>query len=353
MYSRSMRVGISVLALTLLGNLPRTTQTAQKKSSSRVVPQVWIGQDFLQELGHPVFEPWGLAFSPDSHQVYSSLGAWQYKVFELESGQEQKQVSVFERPLLGTDNGAVINEFFLASLKELVISCTDQMIRVHDPITGKKIRAFDSRPFGQTFADLRYSKQGKWVIGRGLSQIRVWDLESGKEQKRYERRETELDLHPDGQHVVTIGDDHIIRVWNAKTGVPRSEFADLTQKLQRVKFSPDGNEILCWSKGSPELYVVNPRDGSAIFAFEHPANVIDAAYFPNRLWIASCGADRILRVWGRDNGRLLYSKTFQADLRRIGISPDGKHVVIEFTKELFIYKTKFYETPPTKAQRKR
>jgi WD40 repeat protein len=78
---------------------------------------------------------------------------------------------------------------------------------------------------------------------------------------------TSLDLHNDGQRLVTLDGDHLIRVWDAKTGTTRSQFAGLTNKLFRVRFAPDGT-LLCLGRGEQLFYLLNPNDGGLLVAYQ-------------------------------------------------------------------------------------
>ena len=47
----------------------------------------------------------------------------------------------------------------------VVTSHLDQMVRVWDKSDGKAVRNFEPLPLGANFGNLRYCKQGDWVVG--------------------------------------------------------------------------------------------------------------------------------------------------------------------------------------------
>ena len=98
------------------------------------------------------------------------------------------------------------------------------MIRVFGGASGKQELEFSSHPLGQSFPNLWYSDLGKCVIGCGPTQIRIWNMNSGEELARYDKPVIAMDMSRNGHDVVTIEDDHIIRVWNLWTGEDRVAF---------------------------------------------------------------------------------------------------------------------------------
>ena len=136
----------------------------------------------------------------------------------------------------------------------VVTSHLDQMVRVWDKSDGKAVRNFEPLPLGANFGNLRYCKQGDWVVGATMldevhrdTQVRIWDYKSGKERKRYKQPSAvkSLDVHPDGKRIVSLHEDNVIRVWDALTGASHVEFHALTDRVARVSFSPDGRQLLC------------------------------------------------------------------------------------------------------------
>ena len=78
-----------------------------------------------------------------------------------------------------------------------------------------------------------------------------------------------------------------------------------------------------------KFFVVNPENGQVIQVFQDPlTNVVDAAFFPNCLTVASVYADKIFRVWSVAAGSVLYSKALDKEAMSLGVSPNGRYVVV-------------------------
>ena len=251
------------------------------------------------------------------------------------------------RPLIGV-SGA-ITSVIVAPDGNLVTSHFDQMVRVWDKSDGKAVRNFEPLPLGANFGNLRYIKQGDWVVGATMidevhrdTQVRIWEYKSGKERKRYKRPSAvkSLDVHPEGKRIVSLDEDKVIRVWDALTGASHVDFHAFTERVARVSFSPDGRQLLCLPQHPvEEFYLVGSENGKLIRTFKGPGtNVLDAAFFPSGLQVASVSAENILRVWSVATGSVLYSKPFDKDVSSLGISPDGRYVVVIVQGETILYR---------------
>ena len=197
---------------------------------------------------HPWFRP--LAFSPDNERVAIDNG-WNIKLVELETGKLMRDIAPGP-PLFG--NGNAVTSAAITPDGNIIASYEDQVIRVWDRTGARKIRVFGSGPQGERFWDLHYSKQGGWVIGRSQSEIRIWDLETGKVLNRFPQRDPVMgiDLHPKGRLLVTLGRKNGVSIWDARTLNLDRNFPDPTKKIVRVSFTPSGN-LLCRPAGIPEF----------------------------------------------------------------------------------------------------
>ena len=147
-------------------------------------------------------------------------------------------------------------------------------------------------------------------------------------------------MHPEGKRIVSLDDDKVIRVWDALTGASHVEFHAPTDRIARVSFSPNGRQLLCLPQHPVvEFYLVSSENGKLIQTFKGPGtNVLDAAFFPSGRQVASVSAENILRVWSVATGSVLYWKPFDKDVSSLGISPDGRYVVVIVQGETILYR---------------
>ncbi len=297
------------------------------------------------------YTPRVIALSPDSKRVVVVLfggNVWGefYNCIGLDTGKVLFGRGC-PRPVIGVNS--TITSVIVGPDGNVVTSHLDQMVRVWDKSDGKAVRNFEPLPLGANFGNLRYCKQGDWVVGATMldevhreTQVRIWDYKSGKERKRYKQPSAvkSLDVHPEGKRIVSLHEDNVIRVWDALSGAIDVEFHAFTDRVARVSFSPDGRQLLCLPQHPVvEFYLVGSENGKLIRTFKGPGtNVLDTAFFPSGLQVASVSAENILRVWSVATGSVLYSKPFDKDVSILGISPDGRYVVIIVEGETILYR---------------
>ncbi len=305
----------------------------------------------MEEIVRLPVSPLFLAISPDSKRVVIMFdygaGGQLYTCYELDTGKVLFGGSV-PRPVVG-DGWGRFTSVIVAPDGNLVTSHFDQTVKVWDKSDGKAVRNFEPLPLGESFANLRYCKQGDWVVGISMldevhrdTQVRIWDYESGKERKRYNPPSAikSLDVHPEGKRIVSLHEDNVIRVWDALNCASHVYFHALTERVARVSFSPSGQQLLCLPQHpAVEFYLANAKNGKLIRTFKGPGtNVLDAAFFPSGLQVASVSAENILRVWNVATGSVLYSKQFDKNISSLGISPDGRYVVVIVPGETILYR---------------
>jgi hypothetical protein len=290
----------------------------------------------LHEFGRVVVQPMSLSFSADGKKLLVSKWAYNVKVFDMDAGDLLIDKALYEEPVVG--DARDITGAAIGPDGQMILAYADQMIRVRDR-KAQKLREMSPRPLGQPFRDLRYSAKGKWVVGRGTTQVGFWDVATGKELKRVDIRAVALDLHPNGRDVVIIDADHVFHIWNAQTGAVTAEFPDASKQIERVRFTPDGRFLLCWSPREFGVFLVDPGTGESVQGFHgHAGNVTSAAAFPDRPWVASTSLDRTLRLWDGTTGEPFYEIPYPADARQVVVSPDGRTLVVVLSDETIFYR---------------
>jgi dipeptidyl aminopeptidase/acylaminoacyl peptidase len=193
--------------------------------------------------------------------------------------------------------------------------------------------------------------------------LRLWDVEAGAERRRLEGHQgtpASVALSPDGRLALSCGGrveqkdtkffpvDCEVRLWDLESGTELRRFGEHSVPLLGVAFSPDGRLALSCGGGYelkngeyakkdnkpiPAGCVVQVWDvasGAEVRKFEgHKEQVRCAAFTPDGRRVVSGANDATLRVWDLESGK---------EVKRIGtdnkvgvsclaVSPDGRRLL--------------------------
>jgi WD40 repeat protein len=155
-----------------------------------------------------------------------------------------------------------------------------------------------------------FAPDGRTALSGGLdATIRLWDVENGKEVRRFEGH-TEwvigLAFSPDGRQAVSCALDRSVRLWDVETGRQLRSFSGCRTSEDLVTFSPDGRRILSgcgWGPGWRHAgfdYGVRLRDvatGEVLASFEGArAPVVSVAFSPDGRTALAAGCDNVIRL---------------------------------------------------------
>jgi WD40 repeat protein len=153
---------------------------------------------------------------------------------------------------------------------------------------GKKLAYSCSREPGITLYDV---ETGARLIAWNAARERVWDVA----------------FLPDGSHLVSGGDDPVLRVWDAATGKLAREIGSDLAETGRIAVSPDGNH----------LATIGQRRADP----------------PSQVW----QGDDFVRLWDLKTGKLLRRlpvppgathPNFPAGLNALAFTQDGKSLLV-------------------------
>jgi WD40 repeat protein len=129
--------------------------------------------------------------------------------------------------------------------------------------------------------------------------VQIWELASGREVHRWaahDRGVQSLAFHPDGQVLVTGGQDQVVKLWNWQTRREEKSWKGHRGTVHQVAFSPDGRRLAAASTDS--VVRIWEWAGSATTMLRgHDSEVYSLAWFPDNRRLLSSGNEHVVRLW--------------------------------------------------------
>src|SRR5439155_15874137 len=136
------------------------------------------------------------------------------------------------------------------------------------------------------------------------TQVRVWDLGSGKQIGRIgDVQIFGAALTPDGRYLATGATDWKLRYWDVANGKESGQLARGVWLLPVLAFSSDGRKIALSFHGQPSggIAVFERATGEEILRWEAPGPIAALATSPKLPLLASGGMDGVIRLWDLDS----------------------------------------------------
>jgi WD40 repeat protein/tetratricopeptide (TPR) repeat protein len=214
----------------------------------------------------------------------------------------------------------------------LVTSSRDKTARVQEVETGFPL----TEPIweaSQIFV-ARFSPDGGRLATVSKSdRVQLWDVRSGELPVLALSHVSDVrhvTFSPDGQKVATASWDGTGRIWDARTGqmlIPPLRHSDCLYKSFSVQFSPDGGKAATAAGNAAQIW--NVQTGRPMFeAFKHDDRVNGVRFSPDGRRLVTACYDGTVRIWDVATGQPLSEPLrHEARAQYAEFSPDGKFVV--------------------------
>jgi WD40 repeat protein len=124
------------------------------------------------------------------------------------------------------------------------------IIRLHDPETGKALRQLQAQ--AHQYPSLAFAPDGKTLACLGTNLIHFWNVDTGKELRRFAVEASDDNSHfstnslvfsSDGRLLAAMAPDLSVRVWETKTGKELAKLRGHATQVCCLAFSPDGKTL--------------------------------------------------------------------------------------------------------------
>ncbi|HSW12753.1 MAG TPA: TIR domain-containing protein [Solimonas sp.] len=129
---------------------------------------------------------------------------------------------------------------------------------------------------------------------------------------------------PDGQCVVTAGDDGSARIWNAQTGTLMGKSMKHGQGVATASFSSDGQKVVTASDDGSAI-IWDAESGKALGEpLLHGSPVTAAAFSPDGRQVATASMDHTAKLWDAASGTAPGAPLkHELSVSAVAFSPDG------------------------------
>lgn len=204
---------------------------------------------------------------------------------------------------------------------------------------------------------LATDSQGRYLItGSRQGAVKLYDLGTGRIERRYPGHEAyvgEVAISPDGS-LVAASDFYWgkLIVWDAKTAETISTYEldhyspRFAEGIQKIVFSPDGQNLAIARTDKPQVELVDARRGRRRMALPIEGHAVGLAFSPDGERLAVGTTKDKLQEFLLSSRTVVSDRKMQDDAWSIAYSPDGKRMAAGgYRGVLKVWETEFEDEP--------
>ena len=211
-----------------------------------------------------------------------------------------------------------------------MVSASNPIEKQPSLVVELSVQEVDKRP---VISEVSLSHDGRLMVTAGDDHfVRIWEAKTGELRQEFKAHDgwvRSAVFSPVSDQIVTVGQDGQIKIWNlASLGTPQT----LPEKVvgaRKLVFSPDGTKIAV-SGFDPVVYCFDMTTQRLLYRFSAPSESMTALKFsPDAQFLAAGGRNGVVRVWRLDIGG--EAANIKGDGRRVNalaFSPDGSQLAL-------------------------
>ncbi|WJW70306.1 AAA-like domain-containing protein (plasmid) [Candidatus Chlorohelix allophototropha] len=272
----------------------------------------------------------GLSFSPDGKWLASASNDGTTRLWDWQTISQQ-------RVILTANTNRVKSASYSPDGKTILTVADRNLPRLFDSKTGQPLQTLSGFLLhlsgGLTFFPASLSPDGKLAVtssGYNDSTVRIWNLDSGKEQAFLDDEEfTNFVSSQDDKFVAAARKDFSLEIWAyEKDALILGGLKGHQAEITWLAFSP-GNKYLASASRDQTARIWEVDSGKEVAVLQgHSGAVLALDYSPDGRYLITASADKTLRLWDSSNWqeiRVMQGHT--AEIRSVAFSPDGQTVI--------------------------
>ena len=279
-----------------------------------------------------------VAFSPDGGTLAAGDGSGVVRLWNTQTGELKATVAAH--------TNWAFSVAWLADGTQFATGGGDNLVHLFDAAKVETpIRTF--RGHRNDVHAVLIAPDGQRLISAGDDkQIIIWNA-GGKEERRWIAHEQQIPtvaINGKGTMIASGSRDDSIRLWDLNTGRLRSDLIGHSDDVLSVRFSPN-DKFLASAGYDQTVRLWEVASGRALRIFKgHTNRVFSVAWSPDGERLASAG-DATVRIWHAKSGAALRvisiggsietpEKKIPENLSAVAFAPDGKRLAVSSTTGL-------------------